>query len=98
MKNNVVRRIFISLLLSLAFKFGINMAARTELNQFALKILNCICCIIIIIPIFPLLKALFTDSKFKDGKWIILKIVISLWILFLIIGNIYLLLNKNISV
>lgn len=94
MKKKIVSRILISSLLSFIFKLGITIASRMEVNQLTLKVANCICSIIVVIPIFPLLKIVFIDSKFKSGKWIILKMMIIFWLSFLVISNIYIITNE----
>lgn len=89
MKRNIVIRLIISLILSFVFKIGINAVDGIGIDQLTLKIINCVCSFIVILPILPILKTILTDTKFKVGKWKALRICILIWIAFLVIGNIY---------
>ena len=86
-----------TLLLSIFFKLSINILIKINCDQLLLKFINCICSVIMILPILTIFKLLFTDSKFKNRKWLILKIVIVIWCLFFIIGNIYLIITAFLS-
>ncbi len=93
-KNNILKRLICAAALSSFFSIGIRNAAFYNCDYHKLLIINAVCSIIILICIFPIIKLLFTDSKFKGTKWNILKIFSLLWVIYLIIGNIYLLLKN----
>lgn len=94
-RKNIINRLCLSSLLSVAFKFGISFVkANLTIGQTIIAIINGICSLIIIIPILPIIKIILTEDDYNHGKKKILKIIVVIWISFLLFGNVFLICNS----
>jgi len=91
-KKDIYTKISVSLILSVLLKLSMKLLDIIISSEIILKVINFIFCLIIIIPVLPLIKYLYNSKECKNR--IFLKLLTGMWLAFVITGNILMIVTE----